>query len=282
MGDELDRLEEILEERVRKEPYGGMLRIPKPSMLESMACSVSWHMRRVARFLKSPQHRHKVRGVLLGASITVGAMVYSENPTMGLGLIVFLVLLHILIYPDMASLITGFIRQVLFDLIKKGSLASLLTPSEIRRKLKSVEYVVSASIPLLSLVILQGDLFIILLRTIAAGVLGVGSIAYYYLRMALDCWENPLRELSERNIFSTDFLILVVLFIGSIVTLYMIVPYGLSSIFGWLLVLLSYAFISTVLAVPSFQAAIHVTTYWRGWESAKVFREIRRTIRWRN
>lgn len=206
--------------------------------------------------------------------------VLQEDTRIGLSLLGFLLLMHILVYPKMVSLSTRFITYVLLDLVRKGSIASILTPREIEEKLVSVEYVLCASLPMLALIAFPANRIVVVCRIVFPAIAIVAAIAYYYLTMAMDCWKNPVREISERNILSINFLVLLVVFVACILEIYTIVPSGYGSIFCWIITLLSYAFISTILAVPSFQAALYVTTLWRGEDTRKMFEELQKKVKW--
>jgi len=280
LSDELEKLEEVLEKKIKQEPYGGIIKIPRLSKIEKIAETICWYGRKIGNILKKSRNVPRIRGILFGVSILIVMPIITQNPGLGLGLLAFFVVLHILIYPDMLSLIAQFITYVIFDLVRKGSIASILTPREIEQKLLSVEYVLCASSPLLLLLLFPTSKIVIIFRIIGSAIVVVSAITYYYLTMALDCWKNPIREISERDILSVNFILLLLLFVVSALELYTIVPTGYSSVFCWIITLLSYAFISTILAVPSFQAALYVTTLWRGEDTRKMFEELQKKVRW--
>ena len=280
MSDELERLEEILERRAREEPYGGILPIPSSTKIERLASRIYSFMRSIEEFLKKSQNVPKVRGCLLGLSLIVVCIVSLRDVNLSIGLLVFLLTLNFLFYPEMAMLISRFFTHVIYDLVKKGTIASILTPREIVEKLRSVEYIFFASLPLLVLVFFPGTPIVFTLRIIGTFTVVISAIAYYYLKMALECWERPTRRISESDIISLEFLVLVSIFIMAAVSLYLIMPPELASVYGWIITILSYAFISVVIAVPSFQAALHVTTLWRGIDTRRLFEEIERHVRW--
>jgi len=280
LSDELEKLEEVLEKKIKEEPYGGILRIPKPSRLEVITEKITRFSRRISSFLTRSKNVPRIRGILLGFSVLLVVWVLQEDTRIGLSLLGFLLLMHILVYPKMVSLSTRFITYVLLDLVRKGSIASILTPREIEEKLVSVEYVLCASLPMLALIAFPANRIVVVCRIVFPAIAIVAAIAYYYLTMAMDCWKNPVREISERNILSINFLVLLVVFVACILEIYTIVPSGYGSIFCWIITLLSYAFISTILAVPSFQAALYVTTLWRGEDTRKMFEELQKKVKW--
>jgi len=280
LSEELDKLEEVLEKKTKEELYGGILPIPRSSSIERILNRLGYTITKIEMFLSSSANVPKVRGALFGVSLLVALGVSTIDLRVSIILLVFFILLHFLFYPDMVFLVGRFLSHVIYDLLKKGTIASILTPKEIVDKLRATEYVLYASIPLLFLSFLNGGLIIAIFRIIGIVVLVVSAITYYYLSTALECWENPTREIRERDVLSWRFFFLVLVFVSASISLYTMLPPKFSSLFGWVLTVLSYALVSTIIAVPSFQAALHVTTLWRGIDTRKLFEEIERSVRW--
>ncbi len=280
MSDELDKLESILEKKIKDEPYGGILRIPKFSIFEKISSSLRWLYFQFENMVKSPRNIHRLHGTIFGLSLVLSLIVFINYPLIGIILIIFSIISQIIIFPESVILFISFAVDVMVGLLKRGSLASICTPKEIENKKRSVEYAMLSVSPLLITIFFPPFLYIIAIRVISSIFTAISTIAYYYLSSALDCWNSPLREISESDLFSTHFWVSIFFFVSSTIILYSLVPCGFSQIFSWSIVLLSYAFISTILAIPSFQTAIYITTYWRGSETRKMFEEIEKQIRW--
>ena len=274
MAEDLDRLEEILREKIRQEPNEG-LSFPKTlSFLQFVFRKAKWLLEDLRVFIERKDVTHIIHGVALGISLLIAICAYSVNSIIGIAFLLFAIIYHVISYPDSIDHFMNFFGYIILSFANRGSLVSISEPETTVRFLKSVQYILSIFVFGLLMVLMPTNAMTLGFEVISAITVSFGAVSYYYLSMAKSCWEDPVRKISEKDLFSWEFLVFLALFAGALTNLYPLVPQGFASVFGWFVVFLSYLFLSAVMAIPSLQAAIYITTRWRGIITEGLFRNL--------
>lgn len=260
---ELEKLEELLEKKVETEANRGVKKISRGGVLSIIFLRLKLFFLKIWYIVEGEDYRHLVMGAFLGFSIVLSIFVAGINPIFGFIIMLFMFIYSVLSYPEMLKLISNYFSHVVFGLARRGSIITITTPKEIKSNMRSVEFVLLIFVWGIPLIMFTSNIIISVYVLASSVIVGLTSIAYYYLSMALKCWEDPFRKITEKDLFSKQFLIFIFLFASSITDLYLFASVGFESLFSWLTVFLTYLFLSAIMAIPSFQAAIYVTVKWR-------------------
>jgi len=278
LAEDLDRLEEILREKVEQERGGGISFPKKIGVLVYILRKVRWFFEDMRTFIERRDIAHIIHGLSLGISILIAIFAYSINMVLGLAFLLFSLIYHVVSYPESVVHLFNFYGYIILSFANRGSLVSIAEPERTIRVLRSVEYVLGVFVFGLIIILVSPNVLALIFEIVSAITTSFAAVSHYYLSMAKSCWDNPLRRISEKDVFSWEFLVFLGLFAGSLANLYPLVPQGFASVFGWFIVFLSYLFLSAVMAIPSLQAAVYITTRWRGLATRKMFNELERIL----